>query len=352
MKIIKSEARNMPESHIRKLIRLRPGVIYNRREAGNTILIPPDGEAPIRISQRGEELLPLLVRGADIDQLEKHLLDRNPGIEDSLSKLMRFLTQLERNGLLESDYSQYKNLGTRAFRVRFRNPDPLAREIAKWIEKVPGWLKWFSFAGMFLLGFYGLSQVLLGKGETVFLDVFDRFDLPGFVVFLLVVVPLHEFAHAVACRLANVPVSGAGFVFHNLIIPGPYVDTTQAYRVISRWKRLRIPAAGLFIDYMAGGLAAWVVIWSGQEGRFFQPAYFVMCICVLFLFLDLNPFNPSDGSHMIETLLDDELLREVALFRRRSVISKSSAILIYRGICAFYIGFVVLVVGRIAEVIP
>ena len=347
-----SEPGNTFTSFLKQRIRLRPGVTRNHRAPGNTILIPPEGTAPTRISRIGEEILPLLFRGTSKTQLENLLKERYPDNNDISSKLAKFISQLERNGLLESSCSQVKTSGTQAMRIEIRNPDPLAHKTAGWLNKVPRWLRWLSFTGSLLLGFCGLGQVLPGKKEAVFLDVFYHFDLLGFAVFLLIVIPLHEFAHAVACRLAKAPVSGAGIIFHHRLIPGPYVDTTQGYRVMGRWKRFKIPAAGPFVDFMASGVAAWVIIWTGQEGPLTQTAYFVMCISLLFLCLDMNPFNPSDGSHMLETLLNDELVREVALSRRRSSFCRPSAILIYRGICAAYIGLTVVVISRIAYTIP
>ena len=223
-----------------------------------------------------------MFRGTSKNQLENLLKERYPDNNDISSKLAKFISQLERNGLLESSCSQVKTSGTQAMEgLKF------ATRIHWLIKQLAGSTKCRGgYGGCHLPGHYywilWIGAGLPGKKEAVFLDVFYHFDLLGFAVFLLIVIPLHEFAHAVACRLAKAPVSGAGIIFHHRLIPGPYVDTTQGYRVMGRWKRFKIPAAGPFVDFMASGVAAWVIIWTGQEGPFTPPAYFVMCISLLF----------------------------------------------------------------------
>ncbi len=69
---------------------------------------------------------------------------------------------------------------------------------------------------------------------------------------------------------------------------------------------------------------------TGGDGLVGRASLYVLLLSCLFVYLDTNPFTPSDGSHMLEALLDDELARTTALSRRRSPLSMRPVINTYR----------------------
>ena len=326
-------------------IKLRDGVSCHRRSNDIVLLIPPEGTAPVRINRIGEELLPLLFKGTTREQLETILIGRKPSCVDVSLKLMRFLSMLADRGLLESSRSNVESVPKKPFRLRLFDLDPTVRVIAVWINKTPCWLRWFFTVVSVIWALFGIVMVLLETGQSIYLDIYNRFDFIGLVLFVLLVVPSHELAHAVACRLSGTPVSEVGIVFHHRFLPGPYVNTTQGYRVTERWNRFKIPAAGPFTDLFFCGLASWAVMIDIQNLQVSQTANFVMILSLLILYFNMNPFTPSDGSHMLESLMNDELLREVAVYGRKSGFTNPKAVMVYRLACVLYlVVFIVTVV--------
>ena len=310
-------------------MRLREGVAHVRRRQGSVLVSA--GSSAVRIGEVGEELLPLLVCGADVDQLAAFLQQQHPLARDIPVKLDRFLAELERGGLLASGPQPAERRRSESKRIVLFNPDRLAKELAEWWGRMPAPRSHWLITALIIIAAIGLVAVWLGDPQRLNpAGLVGRFDPIGLAVFVLVVVPLHELSHAVACRAAGVPVTAAGIILHASVIPGPYVDTTQAYRIGDRWRRFWIPAAGPLVDFLASGTAAWTVVLAGGDGVVGRASLYVLLLSALFVYLDTNPLAPSDGSHMIEALLDDELARTTALFRHRARLSTRSAINMYR----------------------
>ncbi|MEW6708009.1 MAG: hypothetical protein AB1430_24445, partial [Pseudomonadota bacterium] len=168
--------------------------------------------------------------------------------------------------------------------------------------------------------------------------LFAQFSAWGLAIFVFGVVVLHEAAHAVACRLAGVPVGDAGLIFHGGVMPGPYVNTSHLYRVERRAPRFWVAAAGPLVDFLAlGAAAAWLLATDDPASAAAQAAATLFLLCAAFLYLDTNPLTPSDGSRMVEALLGDELARRSALTRRRARLSGWKTVAWYRIACSTHL---------------
>lgn len=305
-------------------LRIRSGVARVRRSNGTLLVSPGDGRA-LRISPVAEDLLPLLAAGAAIDTLEQRLRQRHPAALDVGSKLRRFLAQLADAGLLEHAAV------ARSRRVPARFPlfetDGTARRAAAAISRLP-----LPVAAAILLlalvAAVGAIAAVCRAGRLPHpLDLFRQFAPAGLALFALVVVPLHEAAHAVACRLAGAPSGKAGIILHGWVMPGPYVDTSRAYVIAGRMRRASIAAAGPLVDLLATGIAAaWLMAGGGRV------AQTLFLLSAIFFVLDTLPLTPSDGSRALEALLDDDLARTSALSppSRRGRLSGMREIALYR----------------------
>jgi putative peptide zinc metalloprotease protein len=278
-------------------------------------------------------LVPLLARGASLAELADHLREARPAARNVERRLAAFVASLEAGGLLDgreaTDAPAPRRRRSR--RIRLGNPDRIAARLAGALMRIPRparrWLSW----ALVLASCTGIALVELGMLWPHAGTGGIGFDPFAVAALLLVVVPLHELAHAVACRAAGAPVSEAGIAIHGGLIPGPYVDTSLAYRVADRWRRFWIPAAGPLIDLIAAGAAAWVVVWTGGAGAVGHAAGFLLVLCLFFLFFDTTPLTASDGSRMLEAGLDDELARRSALIGRRArALSPPPVVAVYR----------------------
>ena len=333
-----------PASH--SPVKLLDGVRRVRRARGQTLLVSPDGSSATRIGDVGEKLLPLLMRGTNVDLLAAFLQQQHPLARDISVKLDRFLAELDRVGLLATCQRPAERARSRARRFALFNPDRLAKQLAEWWGWMPATQSHALVVVLIVTAAIGLVAVWLGDHQRLNpVGLVRRFEPIGLAVFVFMIVPLHELSHAVACRAAGAPVTAAGIMLHSFVIPGPYVDTTQAYLVAERWRRFWIPATGPLVDLLASGTAAWMVVLTHGYGLVGRASLYVLLLSGLFVYLDTNPLARSDGSHMLEALLDDELARASALSRRRAALSSRTGIATYRLVCIVHCLVAALIVG-------
>lgn len=114
---------------------------------------------------------------------------------------------------------------------------------------------------------------------------------------------LHELGHAyTATRFGcRVPTMGVSFL---VMMPVLYTDTTGAWRIRSRRKRLAIDCAGVAAELMVASAATmmWVILPDGTV----RSVAFILATTswVMSLAVNLNPFMRFDGYYVLSDLLD------------------------------------------------
>ena len=285
------------------------------RRSSSLLLFGRRDERTVRASPAAALLLPLLREGADFESLRASLQAAQPAAADIRSKLAGFLNALVQSGLLLDGSSDDEGSGPlpRKHMYPLFSPDRPAAAVAA----VIGLLGRRAGMVLALLAAFAAAAAIAGLAASGLLprlpDQVQALHWGGVLLFFLIVAPVHEFAHAVACRLAGEKVGKAGILMHGGLVPGPYVDTSQSYRIPGRWRRFMIPAAGPFTNLVAAGAAASALLYGGWGGETTALLQGFLLFALLFLFFDTNPFTASDGSHCIEALLDDELARRHAL---------------------------------------
>ena len=311
------------------IYRFHEQVVRFHRAHAVMLVSKRDGTS-VRVSQGAVELLPLLAEGADSETLVARLRLLYPQARNPASKLKLFLAQLAQAGLLDNLAEQPRTKPS-ARKIVLGNPDVIAKKFSDAFMFIPNWLRTALTVSFVVAACMGIVELFLDKNNLPHpMRLFDAFSIWGLVAFIVVVVPMHEFAHAVACRMSGVPVGHAGILFHG-IMPGPYVETGFFYQIRGKFQRFRVPAAGPLIDLLAAGTAAWLLLLL--DSPTLSPALTTLfLISMAFVYLDTNPFAPSDGSRMLEALLDDELARRSALSRKRSGLSYWKSVWLYRTI--------------------
>lgn len=320
-------------------IKLRAGVRCVTRAGGQVLFVPPEG-SPVRVSPLAAALKDALAEGASFDDLVRRLeAGRVPstGVRESLPA---FLDTLSRAALLDDGRSALRE---RALRLKVP-VDALASRLARILGAVPR-----GIGRLALLAGVGSAAISLGilmATEPLRLrELVDRFSAGGLALFLLVVVPLHELGHAVAARLAGVPVREAGLFLSRFGVPRPYIATPDAACLPSRLDRFSIAAAGPLLDLLVCGAAAAL---AGAGTPLAPAARFLCLLSLLILIVNTTPLGEGDGSHMLEALLDDELARHSALSRRPSRLSRARDLAIYRAAAA---GHFVLSLGLLGSLL-
>lgn len=287
------------------------------RRSETLLLFARGSGRTVRVSAGAVVLLPLLQVGATFEQLRGRLGELHPSAPDIDRTLRAFLRTLTDSGVLRGAAAVLaQSRGNRKFPLF--SADGVARALAWPLRKLlPGHFG-SAIAVVLALAAAAAVGVLAARGGLPGLrHLAEHLHWVGLLLFAVVVVPLHELAHAVACRLVGVAAGQAGVLLHAGIWPGPYVETNQSYLLTHRWQRFAIPAAGPFVDLVAAGTVAAVLAFGNVPPTWTPVLQTLLFVCLLFVYFDTNPFTPSDGSHCLEALLEDELARRNALSLRR-----------------------------------
>ncbi len=165
-----------------------------------------------------------------------------------------------------------------------------------------------------LWGFAALCALMgVGAHSLEFTDTFVQYMNPtGYLYFglaLIFINILHEIGHgaiakAFGCRVREM---GVALIF---LLPVAYCDTSDAWRLPSRQKRLAIAAAGIGIELLLAVCAAlaWLVLPDGV-GR--TIAYFVAVTSLLSsVLINLNPCLKFDGYYLLSDWLGIDNLQQ------------------------------------------
>jgi putative peptide zinc metalloprotease protein len=232
-------------------------------------------------------------------------------IQDFISFLvMSRLTQSAAGGAsaLHGEYERgEKSLGEAAlhnylfFRVPLFNPTtfldfalPFARLLA-------------SKPMLTLLGVIFVSGLYfaLRQWDKFVSTFFDFFSLEGLALYSTTLVGLkifHELGHGFMARhfKCKVPVMGVAFM---VMAPMLYTETTDAWRLKSRRKRLLIDAAGVMVEMAIAAIA--LFLWAFlPDGPWRSVMYFISATAwIMSVAVNLSPFMRFDGYHMLADAL-------------------------------------------------
>lgn len=117
----------------------------------------------------------------------------------------------------------------------------------------------------------------------------------------LVAKSLHEIGHALACVYRKVECSEIGLMFL-CFAPCLYCDTTDSWKLKSKWQRASIAAAGMYVELILASMAA--AVWlATHAGTIHHIAASMMVICSLgTLLINSNPLLKYDGYYILSDL--------------------------------------------------
>ena len=112
---------------------------------------------------------------------------------------------------------------------------------------------------------------------------------------------IHEAAHGIACRRFGGEVPEAG-VLLLLFTPLAYVNVTSMWRFSSRWQRMVVSAAGMYVELFISFLA--FIVWTRSNGIVADVAFnvFLMSSVTTILF-NANPLMRFDGYFLLSDLI-------------------------------------------------
>ena len=154
----------------------------------------------------------------------------------------------------------------------------------------------------------GLAGMLLVLRQwdgfvTTFVHLFSWQGLAAIGIGLIFAKIAHELAHAYAAKHEGVAVPTMGIALM-VLYPVLYTDTTAAWRLTDRARRLRIGYAGMATEL---AIAAWMTLaWSFMPDGPVRSAAFILATTtwIMTLAVNLNPFMRFDGYFLFSDALD------------------------------------------------
>ncbi len=113
---------------------------------------------------------------------------------------------------------------------------------------------------------------------------------------------IHEMAHGLFCHCFGGQVKEAGIVFL-LFIPIPYVDVTSCWGFPSKWQRIAVSAAGMYVELMIAGLATLAWCMTNDPVLKFHLFNVMLTGSLTTLFFNANFLMRFDGYYIVSDLL-------------------------------------------------
>lgn len=259
--------------------------------------------------------------------------NREPGVALSGEDVARFSRFLTANELVEAD-DRARVAGLSARKVAGKHGwlaallhnylffrVPLVRP-APFLERTQGFAA-FAFTPAFwtaigAIGALGLFMVLRRWDEfwATVPAMLTPQGAAAFGVTLVAIKLLHELGHAYAATRYGARVRTMGVAFM-VMWPTLYTDTSEAWRIVSRKRRVTIAAAGMAVEAALAAIA--LVAWSVLPDGLGRSLAFLVATATLAmtLFVNLNPMMRFDGYFLLADALGIDNLQERAFARAR-----------------------------------
>ena len=240
---------------------------------------------------------------------------------------IQLLGQLYSSNLLRGDFSDDAEVMFRRYRkrvarevrgflanllfVRIPLLDP-DRFLDRWVVVFGrmfsrfGLLLWLALIAVGLCSLAGHGSALVASSGQV-LSVDNLLLL--YLAFVLVKL-LHEFGHGFACKQFGIN-HGTGGEVHTMgimllvFVPIPYVDASSAWALRSKWQRVTVAAAGMFVELAVAAAAAMVWVNTAEGTATHAVCYNIMFIAsISTLLFNGNPLLRYDGYYILSDLLE------------------------------------------------
>src|SRR5579871_1338684 len=246
----------------------------------------------------------------------------------SIEDLTRFVAQLHEAGIAQLDSPDQADVFIRRRKKRmwkqigqfFANILYIKIPIIdpeRLLDRMYPWFRWI-FTRTFVLFSFGMMLAAL----TLVVSQWSTFSarLPDFQSFfnwrtivyfwcsLAVVKVIHEFGHGLTAKHFGGEVHEMGMLFL-VLTPALYCDVTDCWLLPSKWKRIWISAAGIFVECFLASIATFVW-WNTEQGLLNSLCLATMFICsVNTILFNANPLLRYDGYYVTSDFLEIPNLR-------------------------------------------
>jgi putative peptide zinc metalloprotease protein len=246
----------------------------------------------------------------------------------SIEDLMRFASQLHEAGLAQVDSpDQAKALITRRRKNKWKKVWQFLANILyikipiidpeKLLTGMYPYFRWIytPYFITFSVGMMLAALTLVASQWSTFyaqLPDFQSFfnwsTIWHFWICLAVVKVIHEFGHGLTAKHFGGEVHEMGMLFL-VLTPALYCDVTDSWLLPSKWKRIWISAAGIYVECFLASIATFIW-WYTEPGLLHSLMLATMFICsVNTIMFNANPLLRYDGYYVMADWLEIPNLR-------------------------------------------
>ena len=171
---------------------------------------------------------------------------------------------------------------------------------------------------VFILGLIGILLVIRDWDNFIstFMYLFSKEGLIYYGISLIFVKSLHELGHAFTAKRYGCKVPSIGVAFL-VMFPVLYTDTTNAYAIKSKYKRLRIVLAGMKVEVYLALIATF--LWSFLSDGPLKSVVFIIATTswITSLLVNISPFLRFDGYYALSDWTDNPNLQPRAFAMAR-----------------------------------
>lgn len=310
--------------------RLRSVTQVNRQHYRNQrwyVLRDPGNNQSFRVDEVAWAFVSLLDGKRTISEAWRAVNDRFGDRSPTQGEVVRLLGQLYTSNLLHSDLSKdavgmferfkrrrHREVGGYFMNLLFAriplfDPDALLdwlRPVFSWVFGPVGLVLWLLLVGFGLYSIAGKTTELFNQAQGVL--------QPTNLVYLYLcfagIKLIHELGHGIACKRYGEYENNQGEV-HTLgimllvLTPVPYVDASSAWVFRSKWRRVMVGAAGMYVELAVAAVAAVVWARTADNTLIHALAYNLLFIAsVSTIMFNANPLLRFDGYFILSDLLE------------------------------------------------
>ncbi len=327
--------------------RLHPQTRVTRNGDGTYLLVPAGSPSPLQIGSSFAWFLDALSRGTDRNELLQIARANRVAAKDADRSVSALLEALSRRGCFDVP----RRRPVRGGGLYIGNLDPLASGIVRVCRYVPSavWLALLATA----VGGSGWAVLHLTSqlAGAVHNDVRWRLAplLLACAFTLWICTPIHELAHALACRAMGQPVTSLVLFARWRAIPALMVDVRHMVAIRSRWQRALVPAAGPLCDFLLAGALSGIALRVAPHDTLRQFLTWSVALQLFNTLFNLNPFLRTDGSWTYSILLGNYHLPEAA--RGATTNASPRQVWSYRLVWLGYLAVAVLVCSAVLRTV-
>jgi len=280
------------------------------------ILHDPLANRHYRLGQLEVDLLMFCGQG-DEEKIAQ-LASIKMGYQITAQQITELITFLRVNNLVQGDgaqiawYQKQQALSKKSFfthlaksylffRTPVCHPDHFLDKTLKYVVYLGASLSFLVLGILFFIGIFLVSRQI-GSFVGTFLHFFNTIGFAAYLIALVFIKILHELGHAYTAKNmgCKVPVIGIAFLVGWPIL---YTDTSDAWKLKSRRKRMNIGIAGIAVELAVAIIC--LFLWSIVADGVVRSVLFLLATTtwMMSILVNFNPLMRFDGYYLLSDWL-------------------------------------------------